>query len=182
MFPFIILNQMEFVYWKHFVYKLNLISSLFSFIFFTLFFRDLRRADVIQRAHYMAYNKCDKIRVNKHTFSSLIYMQLHKCFPHAASLTKSRNRKAKAKKSKTTFLFSIFRNAARKTSVAKKDVNKFRLMHDVRSNIAKSMLIARLSWIQCAKYVVPTDFSIITRQSLVSYTFHFSFFCKRVRS
>lgn len=85
---------MEFVYLKNIVYELNLISSLFFLsYFFTLFSRDLRRADAIQRAHYMAYNKCDKIRVNKHTFSSVIFMQLHAFH----TLRYSRNRKAKAK-------------------------------------------------------------------------------------
>lgn len=52
---------------------LCLFSMLLFFPYFHTFHRDLRRGDVIQRAHYMAYNKYDKIRVNKLIFSSVIY-------------------------------------------------------------------------------------------------------------
>lgn len=111
---------MKFLYCKN-----NSIFSFFCFAFSFLFFyiyifhRDLRRDDVIQRAHYMAYNKYDKIRVNKHIFSSVIYTQFYainikstRCVAQESKkYTNKSNTTPASRNENTRFSFSILQNS-----------------------------------------------------------------------
>lgn len=72
----LLLIEMNYFYQKEKYLNIYFFACFFFFFFLSFihtFHRDLRREDVIQRAHYTAYNKYDKIRVNKHIFSPIIY-------------------------------------------------------------------------------------------------------------
>lgn len=107
--------------------KLFYLFLCFFFSHIHTFHRDLRREDVIQRAHYMAYNKYDKIRVNKHTFSSVIYTSNFLCLntqhTHRRSTRNEKHRHTLGKKRKRDFHSAYLRNSSHDQPIK----NKFQL-------------------------------------------------------